>query len=360
MSVRSTPAGQIGGQEVTRFQLSNPAGIEVTILTYGAIIQKLLVPGRSRKRDNIVLGYATAQEYRNNPNYFGCVAGRCANRISNGRFTLDGREIQLDQNVSEHTLHGGSDGFHARHWTPRDVTSCESNAIRLTLKSPDGDQGFPGTLDASVTYTLTACNRLLIDYHATTDQPTIINLTQHSYFNLDGEGTGSVLDHLLSIESSQITPMNDQLIVTGELTPIDDTPHDFRIPQLIGRGIRESTNQLRYGRGYDHNYVLDQPRGSIDEPAPAATLMSPRSGRTLRISTTEPGVQFYAGNFLDGSVAGTSGRTYRQSDGVALETQHFPDAPNHPGFPSIVLRPGQEYRSRTVWEFDWQPDTEVS
>ena len=345
------------GTEVERWTLSN-GDTTMRVLTYGGVIQTLEVPDAEGEVENVVLGFADLDGYVSEDDpYFGSLIGRYGNRIAEGRFTLDGETHQLPLNDGPNTLHGGPVGFSERVWTATDVSDDELAALQLELVSEDGDQGFPGTLTTTVTYILDAEARLVVHYQATTDAPTVVNLTQHTYWNLAGEGSGDVYDHELQLNASGYTPVDETLIPTGEVAPVEGTPFDFREPTAIGELIREADQQLLYGQGYDHNWALDRTddgarEGSDSEDAleEAAVLHDPDSGRTLTISTTEPGIQFYSGNFLDGTLVGTGGGIYRQGDGLALETQHFPDSPNQPDFPSTVLRPGEVYDSTTVFE----------
>jgi aldose 1-epimerase len=334
---------------VDRYLLSNGRGMRVALLTYGGIVQSLEVPDRNGDPANVVLGFAELQGYLDNPGpFFGALIGRYGNRIAEGRFTLDGTAHQLPVNNGPNSLHGGTDGFDKRLWSATPLEQDGTVGLDLRYVSPDGDQGYPGTLTVDVRYTLTPEHELRIDYRAVTDAPTVVNLTNHSYFNLAGEGTGDVYRHQLRINASHFTPVDAGLIPTGRIVPVSGTPHDFRQATPVGSRLRTGDTQLRYAGGYDHNWVLDRPGPGL---APAAQLTEPISGRTLSVHTTEPGLQFYSGNFLDGTLAGTSGRLYRQGDGLALETQHFPDSPNQPEFPSTVLRPGETYRSSTVLRF---------
>ncbi|SHN87513.1 aldose 1-epimerase [Geodermatophilus obscurus] len=345
------------GTAVERWTLSN-GDTTMRVLTFGGVIQTLEVPDAEGEVDNVVLGYPDLEGYYTEGDpYFGALIGRYSNRIAEGRFTLDGQTSQLPLNDGPNTLHGGPGGFSERVWTATDVSDDEVAALQLELVSEDGDQGFPGTLTTTVTYRLDAESRLTVDYEATTDAPTVVNLTQHTYWNLAGEGSGDVYDHELQLNASGFTPVDETLIPTGEVAPVEGTPFDFREPTPIGERIRVADQQLLYGQGYDHNWALDREddgarEGSDSEDVleEAAVLHDPDSGRTLTISTTEPGIQFYSGNFLDGTLVGTGGGVYRQGDGLALETQHFPDSPNQPEFPSTVLRPGEVYDSTTVFE----------
>jgi aldose 1-epimerase len=328
------------GEEVDRYTLS--AGpVRIQVLSYGGALCSIEAPDRGGQHANVLLGLPTLDDYVHRSPYFGCITGRFANRLAGGRFTLDGRTYHVPLNDGPNALHGGGIGLDKRVWK---VEVSGDAAIRLHHTSPDGDQGFPGTLGITVEYTLGEDGALRIDYTATTDAPTVLNLTNHSYFNLAGEGSGDVYGHLVWIDADRYTPVGPGLVPTGAVEPVDGTPLDFTTPTAIGTRIRDSFEQLVQGHGYDHNYVL---RGG----EVAARVVEPESGRTLRVATTEPGVQFYSGNFLDGTLVGPAGRAYRQGDGFALETQHFPDSPNQPGFPSTVLRPGQEYHSTTVYTF---------
>lgn len=336
------------GTKVELFTLTNAAGLEVRAMTYGGIIVSLRVPDRRGQLDDIVLGYDTAAAYAAPHPYFGAIVGRYANRIANARFTLDGKTYQLKANNGPNHLHGGVTGFDKVTWSGEPFQDERGAGVVLTYTSRDGEEGYPGTLAARVTYTLTDRNELIFDYHATTDAPTVVNLSQHSYFNLAGQGARDVLEHELQIHADRYTPVDDTLIPVGDLTPVADTPFDFRTPVAIGRRIAQEDVQLRRGRGYDHNYVLTRSGTGLQS---AARVVERATGRTLEVSTTEPGLQLYTGNFLDGSITGKRGRVYRQRYGFCLETQHFPDSPNKPSFPSTVLRPGEEYRSRTVLTF---------
>ncbi|MGY1688522.1 aldose epimerase family protein [Geodermatophilus sp. SYSU D01105] len=344
------------GTPVERWTLAN-GDMVVRVLTWGGVIQSLEVPDAEGQVENVVLGFPDLAGYvADTDPYFGSLIGRYGNRIAGGTFTLDGTAYQLPLNDDPNTLHGGTDGFDDQVWTATPVGDDDVAALELQLVSPDGDQGFPGTLTTTVTYSLDAESRLTVHYEATTDAPTVVNLTQHTYWNLGGEGSGSIYDHELQLDASGYTPVNEALIPTGEIATVEGTPFDFREPTAIGARIREDDQQLLYGQGYDHNWALDREddgarEGSDSEDAleQAAVLHDPASGRTLTIDTTEPGIQFYSGNFLDGTLVGTGGTIYRQGDGLALETQHFPNSPNEPEFPSTELRPGEVYDSTTVF-----------
>jgi aldose 1-epimerase len=341
MTIHVRPFGSTpDGEEVMRYQLAAGA-LRVEVLSYGGVIAAIEAPDRAGRAANVVLGFADLASYLERSPFFGCITGRYANRIADGRFVLDGRTYQVPLNDGPNALHGGGMGLDKRVWKVEEVGAA---AIRLSHTSPDGDQGFPGTVELEVSYQLSPDGVLRIDYAATSDAPTVLNLTNHSYFNLGGEGSGDVYQHLVQINAERYTPVRAGLIPTGALEPVAGTPLDFTVATPIGARIREGFGQLVRSHGYDHNYVLDG--GTF-----AARVIEPESGRVLTVRTTEPGVQFYTGNFLDGTLVGPAGRVYRQGDGFALETQHFPDSPNHPGFPSTVLRPGQQYRSSTEYVF---------
>jgi aldose 1-epimerase len=350
-SVKKDPFGSVGGQAVDIYTLTNSNGMEVKILTYGGIIQSVKVPDRHKHFENVTLGFDNLADYVAKSPYFGCITGRYANRIALGKFTLDGVTYQLPINNPPNSLHGGTVGFDKHVWAATVIQNHDGVGLKLTFTSPNGDQGYPGTLRAEVTYLLTDRNQIRMDYRATTDKATIINLTNHAYWNLEGEGSGSIDDHVLKLNASHYTPVDPTLIPTGAIDPVAGTPMDFTRSTAIGDRIRDSFEQLVIGRGYDHNWVLDRRSPTDTSMIRAARVLEPDSGRVLEIFTTEPGIQFYSGNFLDGTLVGTSGRMYRQGDGFALETQHYPDSPNKPNFPSTVLRPGQVYNTTTIYQF---------
>jgi aldose 1-epimerase len=340
------------GTPVDVYTLTNAHGIRMRVLTYGGIVQSLETPDRAGKLDDVVLGFDDLQGYVKSSPYFGAIVGRYGNRIAGGRFTLDGKTYKLATNNGPNALHGGIKGFDKVVWAAQQFKSDSGVGVVLTHPSPDGDEGYPGTLNAKVTYILTDRDELAIDYEATTDKATPVNLTNHSYWNLAGEGARDILGHVLTIESSAIVPVDSTLIPTGSLMPVAGTPFDFRSPTAIGARIEDKHQQIQFGKGYDHTFVLDGARQN--GVAHAAHVAEPTTGRTLDVYTTEPGVQFYSGNFLDGSITGKHGRVYGHRSGLALETHHYPDSPNRPNFPSTILRPGQTYRTRTVYRFGTQ------
>jgi aldose 1-epimerase len=328
------------------YTLRNANGVEVRAITYGATITSLRVPDRRGTVQDIVLGFNAMEGYLKPPPYFGAIVGRYGNRIGNGRFSLDRQEYKLATNNGPNHLHGGNIGFDKVIWTAEPIKG--RNAVVFSRTSRDGEEGYPGNLAVRVTYELTDKNELIVDYHATTDKATPVNLTQHSYFNLAGEGSGDVLNHSMMINADRYTPVDGTLIPTGELASVQGTPFDFRKTTAIGARINQDHPQLKNGQGYDHNWVLNRKGEGLQL---AARVSEPTSGRTLEVTTTEPGMQFYAGNFLDGTLTGKSGKPYTRRSGFCLETQHYPDSPNKPNFPSSILRPDQEYRSRTVFTF---------
>ncbi|MGB5873780.1 MAG: aldose epimerase family protein [Bacteroidota bacterium] len=336
------------GDSVHEYTLRNSQGMEVTILDYGGVVTTLRVPDWWGQSQDVVLGYDSLDGYLSDNAYLGAIIGRYGNRIGGGRFELDGTMYALATNNGPNHLHGGKRGFDKVVWSADENESREGKSLVLRYASPDGEQGYPGNLSARVEYSLTEENELRIEYQATSDSPTIVNLTNHSYFNLAGAGNGNILDHELMINADRFTPVNEVLIPTGELRPVEGTPMDFLSPSAIGARISLPDQQLNAGGGYDHNWVLNR---EGDKLMLAARVHEKGSGRVMEVFTTEPGLQFYSGNFLDGSAVGKGGMPYEHRFGFCLETQHFPDSPNQEKFPSTVLRPGEEYRSTTVYKF---------
>jgi len=339
------------GREVDIYHLTNDAGMRVSILTFGGIIGTLEVPDRAGRLANVVLGLASLDSYARVSPHFGAVVGRFANRIAGGRFAIDGTTYQLEINNGPNALHGGQKGFDKVVWQ---ASFGAGESLMLLYLSRDGEEGYPGNLAVQVTYSLGVTNELRIDYEARTDKPTIVNLTNHSYFNLAGEGSGDVLDHVVSIDADLFTPTDATQIPTGEIRPVRGTPFDFTAPRAVGERIRFADEQLTLARGYDHNWVLRRTAGG--GLLKAARAFEPKSGRILDVLTDRPGLQFYTGNSLNGALVGPGGSVYRQSDGLCFETQAFPDSPNQPAFPSSVLRPGQIFRSSTVFRFSTDAD----
>jgi aldose 1-epimerase len=358
LSVTSRPWGTVGGKAVRLYTLSN-GHMKVKITNFGGIIQSIYVPDRTGKMTDVTLGFPSLAGYEANDaspqptggsgsTYFGATVGRYANRIAKGRFTLDGHTYHLPINNGVNTLHGGTDAWNQQVWAPTTTTTGNAVSLALTYTSPDGQDGFPGTVVATVTFTLGAQNSLQIHYHATTDKPTVINMTNHSYFNLAGQASGSVLNQRLLINANRYTPTDATQIPTGKIVPVAGTPMDFRHFKAIGRDINSSFHQLVLAHGYDHNWVINRSGSGLTL---AAKAEDPVSGRVLTASTTEPGVQLYTSNFLVGELVGTTGKTYRQSDGFTLETQHYPNSPNQANFPSTTLNPGAPFDSTTAFSF---------
>jgi aldose 1-epimerase len=337
------------GQKVEEYILTNRNGTEVGISAYGATVVSLKVPDRSGKFADVVLGYPELNGYESDKVYFGVIVGRYANRIAKGHFMLDGQTYTLARNNGENTLHGGVKGFNKAVWAAKQISSVDGQSMEFSHLSKDGDENFPGNLQVTVVYTLTDADELRIEYSATTDKNTVLNLTNHSYFNLAGQGMGNVLAHVLQIEADKFTPVDQGLIPTGELRDVQGTPFDFRKPIAIGARINQDEEQLKLGGGYDHNFVLRRPE--TGEVSLAARVTEPTSGRVLEVWTTEPGIQLYTGNFLDGTIKGKSDAGYQKRSAFCLETQHFPDSPNHPTFPSVVLNPGATFHSITSYKF---------
>jgi aldose 1-epimerase len=337
------------GQQVDLYTLTNKSGMEAAITNFGGIVVSLKTPDRNGKLDDVVLGYGQLDGYLTNKAFFGALIGRYANRIAHGKFTLDGVSYSTPKNDGDNTLHGGTQGFNKRVWTVKDVSGAHGQALELTYLSKDGEEGFPGKLSAKVVYTLSDQNELRIDYSATTDKDTVVNLTNHSYFNLAGQGNGDILGHELMIRADRFTPVDATLIPTGELKPVKGTPFDFTKSTAIGARINQDDEQLKVGKGYDHNWVLNS--GGKGAVSLAAEAYEPKTGRVLQILTDQPGIQFYSGNFLDGTIQGKGGKVYNLRNGFCLETQHYPDSPNQPAFPSAVLKPGQHYKTTTIFKF---------
>ncbi len=336
------------GQEVEIYTLTNAAGVEARIMTYGAIVVSLKAPDRAGKLEDVVLGFDDLDSYLKGHPFFGAIAGRYANRIGKARFSLNGVEYKLAVNNGPNSLHGGTKGFDKYVWKAKPVPVKDGAALELTHVSRDGDEGYPGTLSVKVTYTLTGDNGLRIDYLATTDKDTVVNLTNHSYFNLAGAGKGDILQHRVMINADRFTPVDETLIPTGELRSVKGTPFDFTAMTAIGARVDADEEQMKFGKGYDHNFVLNGQAGTLRL---AAKAEDPASGRMMEVWTTEPGVQLYIGNFLDGSKIGKGGKPYPRRSGFCFETQHFPDSPNKPAFPSTVLKKGAQYRSTTIYKF---------
>jgi aldose 1-epimerase len=339
------------GQSVELYTLTNANGIEAKIMTYGGIVVSLRVPDRNDKLDDVVLGFDTLDGYLKAHSNFGAIIGRYGNRIGKARFALNGVEYKLAANNGENHLHGGIRGFDKVVWAAKPAEAKGGVGLELTYRSPDGEEGYPGNLSAKVVYTLTNNNELTIDYFATTDKDTVVNLTNHSYFSLAGPGGGDILSHRVMINADRFTPVDAGLIPTGELRSVKNTPFDFTQLTAIGARINGDDQQLKFGRGYDHTFVLNGKMGTLRQ---AVKVLEPTTGRVMEVWTTEPGVQFYTGNFLDGSLTGKGGKVFKQRYGFCLETQHFPDSPNKPDFPSTVLKKGSRYQTTTVYRFSTQ------
>jgi aldose 1-epimerase len=333
------------GKEVYMYTLKNKNGMTADITNYGATVVSLFAPDKNGKFADIILGYDSLQSYENGTSYFGAIVGRYGNRIGKGKFTLEGKSYQLTINNGENHLHGGTIGFNKKLWS---TDSYDGQSLKMTLVSPDGDQGYPGTLTLNVIYSLTDNNELKIDYSATTDKPTILNPTNHCYFNLTGNPENTILNHVLMINADDYTPIDSEFITTGEIAKVAGTPMDFRSPTPIGERINDNFVQLKNGKGYDHNWVLNDYNGKVRE---AATVYDPSSGRELQVLTDQPGTQFYSGNFLDGTEIGKGGIHYKHRTGMCLETQHFPDSPNKKNFPSVELKPDEKFSSTTIYRF---------
>jgi aldose 1-epimerase len=347
--VRAEPFGKTrDGRPVDLYTFSNSQGLEVRVTNFGGIVESLRVPDKNGKMEDVVLGFDSIDGYLDNSPYFGAIVGRYANRIANGAFTLDGVKYSLAKNNGENSLHGGRIGFNKMVWDAKSFKTSKASGLTLTRTSPDGEEGYPGNLKVQVTYTLTDENQLILDYEAVTDKATPLNLSHHSYFDLAGEGSGDILGHELMINADRFTPIDGSLIPTGELRAVKGTPLDFTKPTAIGARINDNYDQLQLGRGYDHTFVINRKDDSLTL---AARVREPKSGRVMEVFTTEPAVQLYTSNFLDGSIVGKHGHAYQKRSALCLETQHFPDSPNHPAFPSTILRPGTTFRSQTIYKF---------
>jgi aldose 1-epimerase len=340
------------GRDIDLFTLTNGSGTEVKITNYGGYIVAIKTKDKAGKLDDITLGFDELSGYQGPNPFFGCVAGRYANRIANGQFKLGDQTYTLAKNNGPNSLHGGVEGFNRKLWTAKEVSKDGATGVEMSYVSKDGEEGYPGNLTVTMTYWLNNNNEVKIDYAATTDKETVLNLANHTYFNLAGQGSGDILKHEIMIAADKFTPVNDTLIPTGELKPVAGTPFDFTQPMTIGARIDDQKDQqIVFGKGYDHNYVLSKPAGTMGL---AARVTEASSGRVLEVSTDQPGVQFYTGNFLDGSLKGKGGKTYPKRSGFCLETQHFPDSPNHPEFPTTTLKPGEQFKSSTVFKFSVQ------
>ena len=351
-NIRKQPFGKTAsGDQIDLYSLTNKKGMEVSVTNFGATVVTLRVPDRSGKAADVVLGFDNLEGYENGKSYFGATVGRYANRIGGGQFSIGGKTYTLPKNNGNNSLHGGIVGFNKKVWKAREIASEDGESLELSYLSVDGEEGFPGNLSVKVVFTVPAeRNELKIDYSASTDKDTVLNLSNHSYFNLAGEGNGDILDHVLTLHAKQFTPVDGTLIPTGELRDVAGTPMDFTSANVIGKRIDSDYEQLVFGKGYDHNWVLARSDGG-NHAALAAEAYDPKSGRRLEVLTTEPGVQFYSGNFLDGSAKGKGNKVYGRRAAFCLETQHFPDSPNHPNFPSTLLKPGSVFHSETVFRF---------
>lgn len=335
----------VGGKPVALYTLKNAAGMEVCITNFGGRIVSLMVPDRNGEMRDVVLGFDNIADYQNVPSDFGASIGRYANRIDHGRLIIDGDTVQLPQNNFGHCLHGGPDGWQYKVYEARQL---DGKTLELYMDSPDGDENFPGRVEAKVTYNLTDDNAIVIAYEATTDAPTVVNMTNHSYFNLSGDPTRTILDHLLTVDADSYTPVDSTYMTTGEIAPVEGTPMDFRTETAVGARLHENNEQLKNANGYDHNWVLAT---AGDAERTATRLVSPETGICLTVRTTEPGIQIYSGNFLDGTVKGKGGIVYNPRTAICLETQHYPDSPNKPQWPSTLLRPGEKYESLCIYGF---------
>lgn len=349
MIVEKEVFGQIDGKDIEIYTLTNPNNVELKVTNYGCIVTSFKLPDKKGELADVVLGYDNLEGYISKSPYFGSIVGRYGNRIDQAKFSLDGQEYNLVVNDGTNCLHGGLKGFDKVIWGAQAFTAQDSAGIKFTYLSKDGEQGFPGNLNITVVYALTKDNSFHIDYRATTDKPTVVNLTHHTYWNFAGEGSGDILQHELMLNANSYTPVNNILIPTGDITLVEDSPMDFRIPTAIGDRINSDYEQLKLAGGYDHNWILN--KAVEGELSLAATAYEPNSGHFMEILTTEPAIQFYSGNFLDGTIVGKSGKAYNHRNGFCLETQHYPDSPNKPDFPSVILRPGEVYKTTTIHKF---------
>ena len=348
-SIAAKPFGTTSqGEKVTQYTLTNAKGASVSIITYGGIVTSLKVPDRNGKLADVVLGFKSLSEYEKKSPYFGCLVGRYGNRIAKGEFTLEGQTYHLATNNNGQSLHGGLRGFDKVVWNAVPAETRQGPSLKLTYVSKDGEEGYPGNLSVTATYTLTNKNELKLVFRAKTDKATVVNLTHHSYFNLAGQGSGDILGHVVTIHADKYTPVDQVLIPTGKIAQVKGTPFDFRKPTAIGARINAENPQLKNGKGYDHNWVADKLPGHLGL---IAKVEEPKSGRLMEVISTEPGVQFYSGNFLDGTLIGKGGKVYGFRNGFCFEPQHFPDSPNHKSFPSTVLRPGETYRNTIIYRF---------
>jgi len=346
-NINAQPFGKTKeGTPVDIFTLRNKNGVEARICNYGGIVVSLKVPDRNGQMSDVVLGYDKLDDYIKSSPYFGCLVGRYGNRIAKGKFTLNGNVYTLATNNGPNALHGGIKGFDKVVWEAKVLGSHDGPTLQLRYLSKDGEEGYPGNLSVTAVYTLTEDNGLKLDYTATTDKDTVVNLTQHTYFNLAQKG--DILNHVVMINADKFTPVDSTLIPTGELRPVEGTPFDFRKPTAIGARINQDDEQLKFGNGYDHNWVLNKPMGQLGL---AARVSEPTTGRVLEVLTTEPGLQFYTGNFLDGTLKGKGGWVYQFRNAFCMEPQHYPDSPNHPEFPSVVLKPGKTYKNTIIYRF---------
>jgi aldose 1-epimerase len=352
-AISAAPFGNTtDGTPVQIYTLRNRNGMEARIMTYGGIVESLKVPDRNGRLGDVVLGYDNLAGYLTNSPFFGALIGRYGNRIAKGQFTLDGQTYTLPTNNPPNSLHGGDKGFFARVWKTAALVSSNGPVLQLSYLSKDGEEGYPGNLSVTATYTITEDNALRLDFEATSDKDTVCNLTHHSYFNLAGQGNGDILGNLLYLNANRFTPVDATLIPIGELRPVDGTPFDFRQPTAIGARINADDQQIKFGPGYDHNWVINKPLGQLGL---MARVSEPISGRVLEVFSTEPGLQFYSGNFLNGSITGKDGMVYRYRSAFCMEPQHYPDSPNHPEFPSTELKPGETYHNTIIYKFSTQP-----